>query len=381
MSAAVSDIPGFEVEATDGGARAGRLWTSRHGLETPVFMPVGTRASVRTVTSADLESLGADIILGNTYHLMLRPGEELIAGLGGIHGFSDWHRLVLTDSGGYQVFSLEPKVDDDGATFRSTYDGSSHRLTPERAVDIQLALGSDIQMVLDVCPPLPAPAHVIGTAVARTGQWAQRGRGHFLARREQLAEADAGFERAQFGIVQGGLDLGLRRESAERTIEVGFDGYAIGGLSVGETRAEMEAPLGAVTEILPADRPRYFMGLGDPAGIVEAVAAGVDMFDCVWPTRLARHGTALTRNGRVNVGAARYARSDDPLDPDFPESPANRWSRGYVRHLLSVGEPAAARILTLHNLAWLFDLMARLRVAIVEQRFEDFRSEVLATWG
>jgi queuine tRNA-ribosyltransferase len=236
-------------------------------------------------------------------------------------------------------------------------------------------------MVLDVCPPLPAPDHVIRTAVARTGLWANRGRAHFLARREQLAGTGARFDRAQFGIVQGGLDLALRRESAERTLEVGFDGYAIGGLSVGETRSEMSAPLAVVTDILPADRPRYFMGLGDPAGIVEAVAAGVYMFDCVWPTRLARHGTALTRNGRINIGAARYARSDDPLDPDFPESPANRWSRGYVRHLLSVGEPAAARILTLHNLAWLLDLMGRIRTAIVDQRFDEFRRDVLATWG
>lgn len=369
-------IPDFAVEATDGLARAGTLSTSRHAVQTPVFMPVGTRAAVRTITSADLEDLGAGIILGNTYHLMLRPGEDLIEELGGIHGFSDWHRLILTDSGGYQIFSLEPKVDDDGATFKSTYDGSLHHLSPERAVDIQLSLGSDIQMVLDVCPPLPAPDDVIRTAVERTARWADRGRAAFLSKRD-----DHPGQRAQFGIVQGGLDTTLRRQSARSLIDIGFDGYAIGGLSVGETRAEMIEPLRASTEELPAERPRYFMGLGDPAGLIEAIASGVDMFDCVWPTRMARHGTALTMAGRLNIDAARYARSDEPLDPDFPASPANRWSRGYIRHMLSVGEPAAARILTLHNLAWLFDLMERTRSAIVAGTFEAHRAEVLEIWG
>jgi queuine tRNA-ribosyltransferase len=372
----MTSVPAFTVEATDGNARAGRLSTSRYAVDTPVFMPVGTRASVRTVTTTDLEDLGVGIILGNTYHLMLRPGEELIESMGGIHGFSDWRRLVLTDSGGYQIFSLEPKVDDEGATFKSTYDGSKHHLSPERAVDIQLALGSDIQMVLDVCPPLPAPESVITTAVDRTTAWAARGRAAFLSRRD-----DHPGQRAQFGIVQGGLDPVLRRRSAGELMEIGFDGYAVGGLSVGETRAEMMDPLQASTAVLPVDRPRYFMGLGDPAGLIEAIGSGVDMFDCVWPTRMARHGTALTRNGRINVDAARYARSDEPLDPDFPESPANRWSRGYIRHLLAVREPAAARILTLHNLAWLLDLMARVRAAIVAGTFEDLRAEILDTWA
>ncbi len=374
-------IPSFAVEATDGGARAGTLATPRHRVQTPVFMPVGTRASVRTVTSADLEDLDFGIVLGNTYHLMLRPGEELIEGFGGIHGFSDWHRLVLTDSGGFQIFSLEPKVDDDGATFKSTYDGSSHRLTPERAVDIQLALGSDIQMVLDVCPPLPAPDAVISTAVDRTAAWAERGRAHFLTNREQPVAGSAHPGRAQFGIVQGGLDVGLRQRSARQLMDIGFDGYAVGGLSVGETREEMIEPLQASTDLLPADRPRYFMGLGDPAGLVEAVAAGIDMFDCVWPTRMARHGTALTTAGRLNISAARYARDDDPLDPDFPASPANRWSRGYIRHLLAVGEPAAARIVTLHNLAWLADLMRRIRESIAAGTFESLRRDILEIWA
>ncbi len=383
----MNPVPAFEVEATDGLARAGRLATSRYEVQTPVFMPVGTRASVRTVTTTDLEDLGAGIILGNTYHLMLRPGEELIESMGGIHGFSDWHRLVLTDSGGYQIFSLEPKVDDEGATFKSTYDGSKHHLSPERAVDIQLALGSDIQMVLDVCPPLPAPESVITTAVDRTAAWAERGRSAFLARREELqsahdvAQFGSVHDRAQFGIVQGGLDPVLRQRSANQLMAIGFDGYAIGGLSVGETRAEMIEPLRASTEVLPKDRPRYFMGLGDPAGLIEAIASGVDMFDCVWPTRMARHGTALTRSGRINIDAARYARSDEPLDPGFPESPANRWSRGYIRHLLAVGEPAAARILTLHNLAWLLDFVDRMRGSIEAGTFDDFRLAAYDLWS
>jgi queuine tRNA-ribosyltransferase len=374
-SAAPNAVPGFVVEATDGQARIGRLWTDRHEVATPVFMPVGTRASVRTVTSADLEDLDVGIILGNTYHLMLRPGAERIARFGGIHGFSDWHRLILTDSGGYQIFSLEPRVDDSGATFKSTYDGSTHHLSPEGAVDVQLALGADIQMVLDVCPPLPSPEVVVRAAVDRTSVWAARGRAAFLARRD-----DFDGQRAQFGIVQGGLDAALRRQSAHTLLEIGFDGYAIGGLSVGEHRSEWIDPLGVTTAELPGDRPRYFMGLGDPAGIIEAVAAGVDMFDCVWPTRLARHGTALTAAGRLNVSAGRYADSDEPLDPAFPASPANRWSRGYLRHLLAVGEPAAARILTLHNLAWMQRFMEQVRDAISEGTFARLRRQVLDTW-
>lgn len=369
-------MPSFEITATSGNARVGKLSTSRHSLPTPTFMPVGTRGSVRTLTSTDLEELGADIILGNTYHLMLRPGETVIEQSGGIHGFADWNRLVLTDSGGYQIFSLQPDVDDDGVTFKSTYDGSFHRLTPQNAVDIQCALGSDIQMALDVCPPLPSEKSVIEVAVERTKIWAGIAREHFIRRRE--AE---GFERAQFGIVQGGVDLSLRRISAEQIVDIGFDGYAIGGLSVGESREDMIEPMVESLRTLPVDRPRYFMGLGDPAGLVEAVGVGVDMFDCVWPTRLARHGTALTAAGRINLGAARYANSQEPIDPDFPQSPAARWSRGYLRHLLSVGEPAAARILTLHNLAWLFDMMHRMRTAIENDTFHKFRKDILDIWA
>ena len=368
--------PNFKITATDGRARAGVLSMQRHALNTPTFMPVGTRGSVRTITSQDLEELGADIILGNTYHLMLRPGEDLIEEFGGIHGFADWKRLILTDSGGYQVFSLEPDVDDDGVEFKSTYDGSLHRLTPERAVDIQCSLGADIQMVLDVCPPIPAEKRVLEIAVERTHKWAIRGRNHFLLREKSFEN-----ERAQFGIVQGGLDPKLRQISAQQIVEIGFDGYAIGGLSVGETRQEMIEPMQISADALPKQQPRYFMGLGDPAGLVEAIACGVDMFDCVWPTRLARHGTALTMQGRVNLGAARYAKSDDAIDPDFHTRLASRWSRGYIRHLLSVGEPVAARLLTLHNLAWIIDFMKRARESIIQGTFDDFQKETLEIWG
>ena len=344
-------------------------------FRTPCFMPVGTRGAVRHLSSVDLADLGAEVVLGNTYHLMLRPGADVVRRLGGLGRFAAWDGLTLTDSGGYQIFSLQPKVDEDGAVFRSTYDGSTHRLTPEGAVDIQADLGADVQMVLDVCPALPAPSGALRDAVDRTAAWAARGRRAFLD------HPDAADRQSQFGIVQGGTDTALRIESAERTLEVGFDGYAVGGLSVGETRDEMLDPLGAVTDRLPADQPRYFMGLGDPAGLVEVVGRGVDMFDCVLPTRHARHGTVLTTAGRLNLRNARYADDDLPLDPGFPESPAAAWSRGYLRHLLMTDEPTGRRLLTLHNLAWLFAFVDRLRAAIDEGRFEAFRAETLDVWG
>jgi queuine tRNA-ribosyltransferase len=363
------------LEAIDGAARAGRVHTARGTFTTPCFMPVGTRGAVRHLAADDLEALGADVVLGNTYHLMLRPGVDTIEALGGLHRFTDWDGHILTDSGGYQIFSLAPKVDDDGAVFRSVYDGSSHRLTPEGAVDVQRRLGADIQMVLDVCPPAKATAAVMRTAVDRTALWAQRAR-------RQFTNGEVSVDRqAQFGIVQGGLDLALRTESAERTIEIGFDGYAVGGLSVGESRDEMLPPLATVAAMLPHDQPRYFMGLGDPIGMVEVVALGVDMFDCVLPTRLARHGTLLTSGGRLNIKRAEFARSDDPLDPLLPASPVARYSRGYLRHLLSVDEPTAGRLLSLHNLAWVFDFVARMRQAIVDGRFESFRRDVHEVWA
>lgn len=365
----------FDLEAKDGLARAGTVTTARGTFITPCFMPVGTRGAIKHLSSLDMEDLGAQVILANNYHLMLRPGAEVVEALGGLHKFADWQGHTLTDSGGFQVFSLEPKVDDDGATFKSVYDGSKIRMTPESAVDTQVAIGADIQMVLDVCSALPAPDPVIRDALEKTVSWARRARGHFLDHPSASATL------SQFGITQGGIDVDMRRESAERTVEIGFDGYAVGGLSVGEQRSEWHAPLLAATSVLPEDQPRYFMGLGDPAGIVDAVARGIDMFDCVLPTRLARHGTLLTNSGRLNLGRAEFAKSDDPIDPDSPDSPAARWSRGYLRHLLQVKEPTAARILTLHNLWWLLRFVDDMREAIVEQRFERFAAEVNTVWG
>ena len=365
----------FRVDAVDGGARTGRVETAGGSFATPCFMPVGTRGAVRHLSSTDLVDLGVEVVLSNTYHLMLRPGADIVRDLGGLRGFTGWNGLSLTDSGGYQIFSLHPTVDDDGAVFRSTYDGSTHRLTPEGAATVQAALGADIQMVLDVCPGLPATDHVLRRAVERTAVWAARGRDAFLA------HPDAAGRQSQFGIVQGGVDVPLRIESAERTLEVGFDGYAIGGMSVGESRQEMLEPLEAVTSLLPADQPRYFMGLGDPAGLVEVVGRGIDMFDCVIPTRHARHGTVLTSTGRLNLRNARFGRDDEPLDPGFPASPAAQWSRGYLRHLLMTDEPTGRRLLTLHNLAWLLDFVDRLREAIGAGRFERFRSETLGVWS
>ncbi|HEX6423737.1 MAG TPA: tRNA guanosine(34) transglycosylase Tgt [Acidimicrobiales bacterium] len=362
----------FTVGATSGAARTGTVTTARGSFATPCFMPVGTRGAVRTLSSADLDDLGAEVVLGNTYHLMLRPGAEVVASLGGIHGFVAWQGHVLTDSGGYQVFSLKPKVDDEGATFRSTYDGDLHHLSPEDAVAVQVALGSDIQMVLDVCPPLPSPPGVVRSAVDRTALWAGRARKAFLAQdRPDLN---------QFGIVQGGTDLAMRVESAERTVAIGFEGYAVGGLSVGEDRSDMLPALEAAVGVLPADRPRYFMGLGDPLGIVDAVARGIDMFDCVLPTRLARHGTLLTSEGRVNLRNRRFATDGGPLDPDCGCPVCARWSRGYLRHLLSVAEPTAPRLLTIHNVAWTFRLVDRIRAAVAAGSLAALRDEVAERW-
>jgi len=369
----------MEIGATEGSARAGRAVTPRGGFATPCFMPVGTRGAVRELSSADLEGLGVEVVLGNTYHLMLRPGADVVRDLGGLHGFMDWDRHVLTDSGGYQVFSLDPKVDEDGATFRSTYDGSTHRLTPEGAVEVQEQLGADIVMTLDICPGLPAPEETVRAAAERTGRWADRGRAHFLARAPERAER--GMEQAQFGIGQGGIDEQMRAASARRMADIGFDGYAIGGLSVGETRAQMLPALHAALGELPLDQPRYLMGVGDPASLVEAVGLGVDMFDCVLPTRHARHGTILTGAGRVNLRNARHARDQGPLDPHCPCPVCQRYSRGYLRHLLAVGEHTGARLVTLHNVAWTLGFVADMRSAIEAGRFAAFRAEALDVWG
>jgi queuine tRNA-ribosyltransferase len=366
----------LEVTHRAGEARAGVIKTARGEIRTPCFMPVGTRGAVRTLSAADLEELGVPIILGNTYHLMLKPGAERIARLGGLHRFEDWYGHLLTDSGGYQVFSLDPggnvRLDDDGVTFRSTYDGSTHRLTPASAVEIQTLLGSDIQMVLDVCAPLPSTPDVLRLAVDRTASWATIARAEFLRRDRP--------ELSQFGIVQGGTDISLRIESAQRTVAVGFDGYAVGGLSVGESRDELLATLAETLRHLPEDAPRYFMGLGDPIGIVEVVALGIDLFDCVLPTRFARHGTVLSTAGRYNLKRAENADDDGPLDATCACPVCARWSRAYLRHLLVVDEPTAPRLLTLHNVWWTLRLVEEVRSAIEAGSLDAVRSRVRAAY-
>ncbi|MEP1126174.1 MAG: tRNA guanosine(34) transglycosylase Tgt [Ilumatobacter sp.] len=360
----------FRLDAQDGAARAGTATTANGSYTTPLFMPVGTRGAIKYLSAADYERLGAQIVLGNTYHLMLRPGSELIESFGGLAQFAGWRGLTLTDSGGFQVFSLDPQVDDDGVTFKSTYDGSSVRFTPEDAVRVQQELGADIQMVLDQCPPLPSSPEVVRTALERTHAWAARAK---------AAHTSDG--QALFGIVQGGISEAMRTESAQRIAEIGFDGYGIGGLSVGETREQMLPALAAAIERLPTDRPRYLMGVGDPASLVEAVALGVDQFDCVMQTRLGRHGTALTSTGRFQAKALRNARMDEPLDTECPCEVCARHSRGYIRHLLQVGEPTASRLLSIHNIAWTIDLMGKMRSAIEAGTFESMRRHVLDVWG
>jgi queuine tRNA-ribosyltransferase len=360
----------LDVSATDGAARTGTAVTASGTYRTPCYMPVGTRGAIKYLSAADYERLGAEIVLGNTYHLMLRPGAETVAALGGLGRFAGWSGLTLTDSGGFQVFSLEPKIDVDGVTFKSTYDGSSHRFTPEIAVRTQELLGADIAMVLDICPPLPSEPDVIERAVDLTGRWAE------IARAAHQRP-----DQSQFGICQGGVDEVLRSRSARQIAAIGFDGYAIGGLSVGETRAEMLPALAAAVAELPADQPRYLMGVGDPASLVEAVALGVDQFDCVLQTRLGRHGTALTATGKVHVKNARHALSDAPIDPTCRCEVCSRHSLGYLRHLFSVNEPTASRLLSMHNIAWTFQLVNQMRTAIAEGRFGQLRSEILAVWG
>ena len=360
----------FDIHAKDGRARTGVISTPRGDIRTPAFMPVGTAATVKAMMPESVRATGADILLGNTYHLMLRPGAETVSALGGLGAFAGWKGLTLTDSGGFQVFSLNPDVDDDGVTFKSTYDGSRHRYTPESAVHTQQLLGADIQMVLDVCPPLPSPAHVVRLALERTSSWAQR-----------AVATHTRTDQSLFGIVQGGIDVHLRAESAARTAELNFDGYGIGGLSVGESREEMLPALEAALTHLPLDRPRYLMGVGDPASLVEAVHLGVDQFDCVLQTRLGRHGTALTSQGRVNLKRSEYTLNSEPIDSTCSCAVCARHTRGYIRHLFQVGEPTASRLVSIHNIAWTLSLMDQMRNAIIAGRFEALRQEILAVWG
>ncbi len=372
MSAGAARV---DVVARDGAARRTTVTTARGTYRTPAFMPVGTRGAVKALDGADLERLAPPVVLANTYHLLLRPGVDVVASLGGIHRFAGFDGHVLTDSGGYQVHSLSPAVDDEGVTFTSVYDGAPVRLTPEGAVEAQGLLGADVAMVLDVCATLPAPAAAVRTAVERTATWAARARAHH----RRIEDRPPG--QALFGIVQGGVDPVLRRESAERTVALGFDGYGIGGLSVGEGRSEMLAALAVVVDELPEDRPRYLMGVGDPVGMVEAVALGVDQFDCVAPTRLARHGTVLTAEGRLNLRNARFARDAGPLDASCACSTCDRWSRGYLRHLLVVGEPTAWRLVSIHNLAWTLALMDEVGAAVERGELDRVRRDVADRWG
>lgn len=360
----------FELQAADGAARAGFVVTPRGRIRTPCFMPVGSRGAVRLLSADDLDHLGAEVVLANTYHLMLRPGAKVVEALGGLHGFSGWQGHFLTDSGGYQVMSLPCSVDDKGVDFRSAYDGSSQRLTPEDAVRAQEALGSDIAMVLDVCVALPAPRSAVEEAGERTLAWA----GRALAARSRP-------DQLLFGIVQGGTEPDLRERYAERLGQMGFDGYGIGGLSVGEAPAETLAALSRAIAPLPVARPRYLMGVGDPYLLVRAVGLGVDMFDCVLPTRLGRHGTALTAAGKVAVKAARYGADAGPVDPTCACPVCRRHSRGYLRHLFNVGEPSAGRLLSLHNLAWLLALAGRAREAVLAGTFGELEAEVAARWA
>lgn len=352
----------FSLQARDGRGRAGSFTTPHGTLSTPVFAPVGTQATVKALTPDQLEALGASLILANTYHLYLRPGDELIERMGGLHRFMQWGGPILTDSGGYQVFSLSDRtsIDDDGVTFRSHLDGTQHRLTPEKAVAIQENLGADIIMALDVCPA-PDDRPAVELATERTHRWAER-----------CLAAHSHPDQAVFGIVQGGIFEDLRRRSAAFIGGLGFAGIGIGGLSVGETKADTMATLDLLDEVLPDDRPRYLMGVGSPDDLVEGVLRGVDMFDCVLPTRMARNHAALTRFGRLNMRRADYVEDTRPIDPECECYTCQTFSRSYLRHLSVAGEMLAATLLSIHNLHCLVCLTGDLRRAILESRLDAF---------
>jgi len=358
----------FAVEKRSGRARAGRLTTAHGSVDTPAFMPVGTAAAVKAVTRRDLEEAGAQIILANTYHLMLRPGDALVRDLGGLHGFTGWSRPYLTDSGGYQVFSLARlrHLTEEGVRFQSHLDGSAWLLTPERSMEIQQNLGADIAMAFDECPPHPAPREAVAEATSRTARWAERSRA--AHRRE---------DQALFGIVQGGVHLDLREESARAIMALGFPGHAVGGLSVGEPKADMQAVLEHLDPILPEDKPRYLMGVGTPEDILEAVARGIDMFDCVLPTRNARNGQLFTSAGRLSIRNARYRDDPRPPDPDCACATCRSASRAYLRHLHLANEMSAATLMTIHNLSFYLDTLRGIGQSIRLGRFAEFRAEML----
>lgn len=370
----------FRVEKTDPtGARAGKLITPHGVVSTPFFMPVGTAASVKALTQEALEELGAEILLANTYHLYLRPGHELIRKLGGLHKFMAWPRAILTDSGGYQVFSLSElrKITDEGVRFRSHLDGSEHLLTPEKAAEIQLALGSDIAMVLDECIETPAPREAAESALKRTTLWAKRARTYFVDRSKRNGE----LAQWQFGIVQGATFADLRRESARQLLELDFPGYAVGGLAVGEPHALTCEMTSEVSSLLPAERPRYLMGVGRPEQIADYVALGIDMMDCVLPTRAARHACLYTSEGRVLIKNARYAEDQRPIDSDCSCAVCKRYTRAYLRHLFAAGEITAAILATHHNVHFYLDIMRQIREAIEFGNLAKFSSVMHARYA
>ena len=359
----------FELGATDGAARTGVLSTPRGEVRTPAFMPVGTKATVKGVDPDELRALGAEIVLCNTYHLHFRPGPDVIAELGGLHSFMAWNGPILTDSGGFQVFSLRHTIvkrDEEGVTFRSVYDGDLARFTPELAAHVQAQLGSDIAMCLDVVSPPGVSRQELEQAIGLTTRWAARQK-----------EAERAPGQLLFGIAQGGTDPELRRRSVEEIVALGFDGYALGGLAIGEPRDVMFETTAWAADLLPQDRPRYFMGIGDPAGILEVIERGVDMFDCVLPTRNARTGSALTWEGQLNLRNARFARDPRPLDENCACPACTRFSRAYVRHLLNQQELLGLRMLSLHNLRFVLRLTAGARDAIERGEFLVYRAEAL----
>ncbi|HMD42169.1 MAG TPA: tRNA guanosine(34) transglycosylase Tgt [Candidatus Acidoferrum sp.] len=370
----------FELlHADPAGGRLGRLTTPHGAMETPTFMPVGTAGTVKGMTQDALETLGARILLANTYHLYLRPGHELIQRLGGLHSFMSWSGSILTDSGGYQVFSLSAlrKISDEGVRFRSHLDGSEHLLTPEKAVEIQLALGSDIAMVLDECIETPAPRRIAEAAVKRTTDWAQRARNYFL----RNAQKNGDQPQWQFGIVQGATFVDLRRLSAEQLRQIDFPGYAVGGLAVGEPHELTCEMTAEVTALLPYDRPRYLMGVGRPEQIADYVRLGIDMMDCVLPTRAARHACIYTSEGRVLIKNSRYLADQRPLDPNCHCSVCKRYTRAYLRHLFAAGEITAAILATHHNIHFYLDIMRQIREAISFGHLEKFASELHARYN
>ncbi len=366
------------------GARAGVLELAHGRVATPAFMPVGTQGTVKTMTPHELEEAGVEILLANTYHLLLRPGPERVARLGGLHRFMGWSRPILTDSGGYQVLSLTDRVaiSDEGVRFRSHLDGAPVELTPERALDVQLALGSDVMMLLDVCPPYPSPPEVLCAAVERTQAWAVRSAAHLGAQAAAGCRTPAGGPPgAAFAIVQGGVDLALRRAAARDLVALDYPGYALGGFMVGEPKTATFAAVAAVNEVLPADRPRYLMGVGAPDDIVRAVAAGVDLFDCVLPTRNARNGTVFTRRGKVVIKNAEWKDDPRPIDERCRCYACANFSRAYLRHLFHAGEILGPRLATLHSVSFYLAMMAEMRESIGAGTFARWSGDFLAEYA